>query len=83
MIRIYPEYTDCTICGSDRIREQTKKVREKFRMCKYESAVKFAHTPESVFAADSQKQNMVLLKLNRGGFVSFISFGYGLTIHAS
>ena len=56
-------------------------------MCKYESAVKFldairfflmthlldAHTPESVFAADSQKQNVVLLKLNRGGFVSFIS----------
>ena len=32
-----------------------------------------AHTPESVFAADSQKQNMVLLILNRGGFVSFIS----------
>ena len=32
-----------------------------------------AHTPESVFAADSQKRNMVLLKLNRGGFVSFIS----------
>ena len=44
-------------------------------MCKFEGAVKFldaiifflmthlldAHTPENVFAADNQKQNMVLL----------------------